>query len=85
MVYVVSLDKHDVKIVAQAFHVQKTSHVSNPCRPIAGSVDLLQDYKVSERNAMLTRDVVSIALYASFARKLFCNICIYILQKSCSL
>ena len=57
MVYVVSLDKHDVKIAAQAFHVQKTSHVSNPCRPIAGSVDLLQNYKVSESNAMLTRDV----------------------------
>ena len=53
----------DVKIVAQAFHVQKTSHVFNPCRPIAGSVDLLKDYKVSESNAMLTRDLVSIALY----------------------
>ncbi len=31
---------------------------SNPCLPIAGSVVIPLDYRVSDSNAMLTRDLV---------------------------
>ena len=33
---------------------------SNPCLPIAGSVVIALDYRVSDSNAMLTRDLVPI-------------------------
>ena len=39
------------------------------CGTIAGSVVLPLDYRTSGSNAMLTTDLVPIALYASFAVK----------------
>ena len=74
LVHVVSLDICEVKIVAKLVFRKylNSQRESNPCLPIAGSVVLPLDYRVSDSNAMLTRDLVPIVFVCSYTKSSTC-------------